>query len=103
MSRSSDQAPSDVEASREAASLREQATLAAERSRKSAERVVEVEQIVAEVTARAVALEDQLSAESARAAELTQRLERAERVLLAMKTSVSWRMTAPLRALKRRR
>jgi SAM-dependent methyltransferase len=35
--------------------------------------------------------------------ELQPRLERAERVMSAMKSSVSWRVTSPLRALKRRR
>jgi hypothetical protein len=35
--------------------------------------------------------------------ELRQRLDRADRVTAAMKASLSWRITAPLRALKQRR
>jgi len=95
--------PPPRKASREASRARHEAAEAAQRSRRSAARVVEVEQILAESQARTFALEDSLSAQTARAAELGERLDRADRVMAAMKASLSWRVTAPLRALKQRR
>ena len=83
-------------AEREAATLRQAAANARESSRRSAQRVIEVEEILAQSKARVFALEEAVD-------ELQPRLERADRVMAAMKTSVSWRLTAPLRALKRGR
>ena len=73
-----------------------QAAAAQERSMNSAARLLEVEEVVAQSKARIFALEEVLDT-------LTPRLERADRVMAAMKASVSWRITAPLRALKRGR
>lgn len=80
-----------------------EAAAAKENSRRSAERLVEIEQILAESKARAFALEESLTAQTAQLEDLTHRLDRADRVMAAMKASLSWRITAPLRALKRRR
>lgn len=98
------------EASRELARLRREAADARERSRRSGERVLEVEQELAVSQARALSLERSLeereaSLEEQRAlvAELGERLARADRVMSAMKRSLSWRVTAPLRALRRGR
>jgi septal ring factor EnvC (AmiA/AmiB activator) len=91
------------EASREVARLSHDASDARERSRRSAERVVEVEQVLAVVQARSRMLEQSLEEQRALAAELGERIERADRVMAAMQRSLSWRVTAPMRALKRRR
>jgi predicted nucleic acid-binding Zn-ribbon protein len=91
------------ETSREVARLSHDASDARERSRRSAERVVEVEQTLAVVQARSLTLEQSLEEQRALATELGERLERADRVVAAMQRSLSWRITAPLRALKRRR
>jgi hypothetical protein len=91
------------DASREAAQARLEAAAATERSRRSAARLVEVEQILAESQARCFALEQSLAAQTSQVQELRQRLDRADRVMAAMKASLSWRITAPLRALKARR
>jgi hypothetical protein len=64
--------------------------------------VIEVEEVLAQSHSRIAALEDALDAQGELAGELHQRLERADRVMTAMKNSISWRLTAPLRALKRR-
>ena len=74
----------------------QQAVVAQEHSLNSANRLLDVEDLVAQSKARIFALEEALDA-------LTPRLERADRVMAAMKASVSWRITAPLRALKRSR
>jgi len=103
VSESARDAPSDPEASREVARLRRDVSDARERSRRSAERVVEVEQILAVVQARSQMLEQSLEEQRGLAAELGQRIERADSVMAAMQRSLSWRVTAPLRALKRRR
>lgn len=91
------------ETSREVARLSREAAEARERSRRSAERVVEVEQALAVAQARSQTLEQSLQEQRLLAAELGGRLERADRVTSAMQRSLSWRITAPLRALKRRR
>jgi hypothetical protein len=90
-------------AAREVAVLRQQATVAGEQSRRSAERLIEVEQILADCMAQTVSLEELLLAQSARVEELTHRLERADLVTTEMKASSSWKVTAPMRALKRLR
>jgi chromosome segregation ATPase len=81
---------------REIHSARQQATAARERSLNSATRLLEVEEVLAQSKARIFALEEALDT-------LTPQLERADRIMAAMQGSVSWRITAPLRALKRRR
>jgi SAM-dependent methyltransferase len=81
---------------REIHSAQQQATAARERSLNSAKRLLEVEEVLAQSKARIFALEEALDT-------LTPQLERADHIMAAMKASVSWRITAPLRALKRRR
>ena len=88
---------------REAADLHRKATVAQkqaaatrDRSLNSAQRLLEVEEVFAQSKARIFALEELVD-------ELQPKLERADRVMSEMKTSVSWRITAPLRALKRQR
>jgi chromosome segregation ATPase len=88
---------------RELARLKREASEARERSRRSAERVIEVEQALAISQARAVSLEQSLEEQRALVADLNERLARADRVMSALKHSLSWRITAPLRALRRRR
>jgi hypothetical protein len=90
------------ESFREAAILRQEATTARESSRKSAQRLLEVEEILAQSKARIFALEEALNARGELDEELRHRIERADRIITAMKASLSWRITAPLRALKRR-
>lgn len=94
---------SEPQPSRELAQLAREASDLRERSRRSAERVVEVEQDLAESQARALSLEQSVEEQRALLDELGEGLERADRVMSAMKRSLSWRVTAPLRALKRRR
>jgi SAM-dependent methyltransferase len=83
-------------AEREAATLRQAIAGARESNRRSAQRVVEVEEVLAKLNARIFALEEVVD-------EIQPRLERADLVMSAIKASVSWRITAPLRALRRRR
>lgn len=92
-----------AETSREVARLSRELADARERSRRSAERAVAVEQELAIEQARRFALEQSLEEQRQLAAELAERVERADRVMRAMQRSPSWRVTAPLRALKRRR
>jgi SAM-dependent methyltransferase len=87
----------------EAADLHKTATLAQReaasaraRSLASARSLLEVEEILAQSKARIFALEEAIG-------ELQPKLERSEQLMAAMKTSVSWRITAPLRAFKRLR
>jgi SAM-dependent methyltransferase len=81
---------------RKTVAAQRQATEARERSQSSAQRLLEVEEIIAQSMARIFALEEALE-------ELHSKLERADVVMSAMKASISWRVTAPLRALKRTR
>jgi len=74
-----------------------------ESGRLSAARVVEVEQMLAESKVQAYAMAQSLAEQGSQLEDLEQRLDRADRVMTAMKASLSWRITAPLRALKRRR
>jgi SAM-dependent methyltransferase len=74
----------------------QQAASAREDSLNSAQRLLAVEENLAQSKARIFALEEAIE-------ELRPKLERADRVMAAMKSSISWRITAPLRALKRRR
>jgi hypothetical protein len=89
--------------SRETARLRSEAATASANSRHSAQRVVDVEQVLAESNAQRFALEQALASQALQIEEQRQRLDRADRVTAAMKASLSWRITAPLRALKQRR
>lgn len=74
----------------------QQAASAQANSLNSAQRLLAVEENLAQSKARIFALEEAID-------ELQPKLERADRVMAAMKSSISWRITAPLRALKRRR
>jgi ubiquinone/menaquinone biosynthesis C-methylase UbiE len=74
-----------------------------ESSHISARRVLEVEESLAQAQARIFAVEEALDSRTTLADELHERVKRADRVMAAMKASVSWRITAPLRALKRLR
>jgi hypothetical protein len=88
---------------REIARLSQELTAVRENSRRSAERVLEVEQILADFQARTFALEASLAEQSALLDDQTRRLDRADRIMAAMTDSLSWRITAPLRRLKLRR
>jgi SAM-dependent methyltransferase len=81
---------------RETDSALRQAAAARERSMNSAARLLEVEEVLAQSKSRIFALEEAVDT-------LGPRLERADRVMSAMKASVSWRITAPLRVLRRSR
>jgi len=74
-----------------------------ESSHISARRVLEVEESLAQAQARIFAVEEALDSRTTLADELHERVKRADRVMAAMKASISWRITAPLRALKRLR
>jgi SAM-dependent methyltransferase len=69
---------------------------AKEQSLASASRLLEVEETMAQARARIFALEEAMG-------ELQPRLQRTEQIMAAMKSSISWKLTSPLRALKRRR
>jgi hypothetical protein len=90
-------------ARKRAAVARREATTARKNSLESAKRLLEIEENLAQSKARIFALEAALAERAAVADEMHDRVLRADRVMTAMKTSVSWRVTAPLRALKRRR
>jgi O-antigen biosynthesis protein len=90
-------------AAREAATLRQTSATAQDAERTSAHRVLEVEAILADSRARVAALEEAHDAHSRQLSQLHERLERADRVHSAMTSSLSWRITAPLRSLLRRR
>jgi hypothetical protein len=92
-----------ADASRETARLSREAAVASANSRRSAQRVVEVEQALAESNAKTFALEQALAAQALQLDEQRQRMDRADHVMAAMTASLSWRITAPLRALKQRR
>lgn len=89
-------------AAREAATLRQTTATARENELNSARRLLEVETLLADALARVAALTEAYDAHKRQLAQLQERIERADRVHLAMKRSLSWRVTAPLRALKRR-
>jgi hypothetical protein len=91
------------EASREQATLRQEAATQRDDSRRSARRVLEVEELIARSNAQVVDLQETRDAQIEVIKELQHRVDRADRVIAAMQASVSWRITAPLRALKRRR
>ena len=88
---------------REAATLRQMANVAEHSRRRSAQRVLEVEDILAQSSARIFALDEALVEREQLIGELQHRIDRADRVMAALKASLSWRITAPLRALKPRR
>jgi O-antigen biosynthesis protein len=90
-------------AAREAATLRQKTAAARDAEQRSARRLLEVEASLADSRARVAALEEAYEAHGRQLEQLQERLERADSVQTAMKASLSWRLTAPLRALKRRR
>jgi SAM-dependent methyltransferase len=73
-----------------------EAAVAKELSLVSAGRLLEVEETMAQARARIFALEEAIG-------ELQPQLQRTQQILAAMKSSISWKLTSPLRALKRRR
>ncbi len=92
----------ELVAAREAATLRQATATAREKELASARRVLEVEALLADAQARVAALEEADDARRRQLAQLQERIERADRVHAAMRASLSWRLTAPLRALKGR-
>jgi O-antigen biosynthesis protein len=90
-------------AAREAATLRQASAAARDAEQSSAHRVLEVEAILADSQARIAALEEAYDAHTRQLAQLQERLERAGRVHSAMTSSLSWRLTAPIRVLRRLR
>ncbi len=87
---------------REASRLRRDVSLAKAESVRSARALLDVEAQLALADARVAALETVVNGCGETTALLSSRLKRAERVSRAMQSSLSWRITAPLRALKRR-
>jgi hypothetical protein len=77
------------------------AKAAHERSLKSARRLLEVEQLLIRSQTRISALEQELEARAELIQAAQRQVEHADRVTTAMKNSLSWRATAPLRAIKR--
>jgi SAM-dependent methyltransferase len=78
----------------------QEAAHARERSLTSAKRVLDVEETLVQTNARIFALEQELDGRGEQISALDEQIERAQQVMSAMKTSLSWRITAPLRALK---
>jgi hypothetical protein len=85
----------------DAHSARRAQAVAEARSLASASRLLEVEGDLARTQAHAGRLAEEYERSASVISELTQRLERADRVLLDMTSCVSWRLTSPLRAAKR--
>lgn len=92
-----------LEAAREAATLRQTTTDTKQSNAHSARRLLEIEEILAQSHAQLFSLEETNESLSRLVGELEERVERADRVLSAMKRSFSWKLTAPLRAIKQRR
>ena len=92
----SDAREQNLEAARSKASAEHREAAARAEGQRSARELLKSEQSIARSNARIFALDEAL-------AEATERLERAQRVIEGMQSSVSWRITTPLRALKRRR
>ena len=86
----------------EASRLRRDCAQAKTDSVRSARALLDVEAKLALANSRVAALEELLLDRSETASMLSHRLERAEQVSAAMHASLSWQVTAPLRALKRR-
>lgn len=89
-------------AAREASRLRREASRAREDSVRSARALLEVETRLALANARIANLEALADDRDRAAGALASRLERAERVSSAMEGSLSWKLTALLRAVKQR-
>jgi SAM-dependent methyltransferase len=89
-------------AAREVTAAKKDASAARDRSHHSAQRLLEVEEILAQARARIFDLENEIDARGETIDDMRSRLDRADRVLRSVKTSLSWRITAPLRALKQR-
>jgi len=85
-----------TELHRTAAVAQQEAVSARDNSLNSARKLLDIEESLAQSKARIYALEDALET-------VQDRVERTDRIIGAMRASVSWRVTAPLRALKRRR
>jgi SAM-dependent methyltransferase len=85
---------STASAHRDALIAQHDAATARQQSTASAVRLLQVEEALVQSRARTFALEEALE-------QTTGRLDRACEVMSAMQVSVSWRITAPLRALKR--
>jgi SAM-dependent methyltransferase len=85
-----------IDLHRETTVAQRQAATAREQSLNSADRLLDAEEVVAQSKARIFALEEALG-------ELQHKADRADHVMDAMRASISWRITAPLRALKRGR
>ncbi len=87
---------------REAAHLRRELAAATDRGSRNAQALLAVETRLALAQARVVELDARNNEREAELAQLRQRVQRADRVARAMTASLSWRVTLPLRALKRR-
>jgi SAM-dependent methyltransferase len=92
-----------LEAAREAATLRQTTTEMTQSNAHSARRLLEVEEILAQSHAQLFSLEETNESLGRLVGELEERVQRADRVLMAMQRSFSWKVTAPLRAIKQRR
>jgi SAM-dependent methyltransferase len=79
---------------RKTALAQQQEAVARETSLISAQKLLAVEEIMAQSKARIFALEEVVY-------DIKPRLERADRIMASMQASVSWRITKPLRVLKR--
>jgi O-antigen biosynthesis protein len=88
---------------REVAALRHQLRAAHDSSLASSQKLLAVEEELAQRKARVVALETAYTEREQELVELVERVSRADRVLAAMQSSWSWKVTAPLRILKRTR
>jgi 2-polyprenyl-3-methyl-5-hydroxy-6-metoxy-1,4-benzoquinol methylase len=81
-----------------------QAAAGAEEARRhNARALLAVEEVLAQSKARIFALEEAADEHAERVETLREQAERATHVMAAMEASMSWRITAPLRALKRLR
>lgn len=90
-----------LSARRDASRAQERAVAAQKRSTISAERLLETEEVLAQSKARIFALEEAAETHERQVSELREKLERADLVMAGIKGSLSWRITSPLRTLKR--
>jgi SAM-dependent methyltransferase len=85
-----------IDLHRRVTAAQREAANARERSINSAQSLLEIEEVLAQSKARIFALEEAID-------DLKPKLDSADRVMAAMKASISWRITSPLRVLKRLR